>query len=325
MIKRLMASMLLLGIVVSMSFSPLFAQDAKKKKLILIAGKKSHGYGQHSFKAGCSLLKKALDENVPGLETTLVLDGWPADESILDSADGICIYSDGGGGHPYNAHLEKIDALAKKGVGLAMFHYGVETTKGKNGDKFLDWIGGYFEPNWSVNPHWRLSDSELAKNHPITRGVNPFKTQDEWYYHMRFRPKMEGVTPILSALPPSETLVNKDGKLSRGDGPHSNNPFVREAVLDRKEKQVLAWACDRADGGRGFGYTGGHSHWNWGNDNNRKMILNSLAWICKVEVPSNGVNSKRPTLTELRENMDYPVPDKFDFAKIEKDLEESNK
>jgi hypothetical protein len=120
-------------------------------------------------------------------------------------------------------------------------------------------------------------------------------------------------------------LVNKDGKLSRGDGPHSNNPFVREAVLDRKEKQVLAWACDRADGGRGFGYTGGHSHWNWGNDNNRKMILNSLAWICKVEVPSMGVNSKRPTLMELRENMDYPVPDKFDFAKIEKDLEESNK
>jgi hypothetical protein len=37
------------------------------------------------------------------------------------------------------------------------------------------------------------------------------------------------------------------------------------------------------------------------------------------------VNSKRPTLMELRENMDYPVPDKFDFAKIEKDLEESNK
>ncbi|NBS92035.1 hypothetical protein EBS67_18875, partial [bacterium] len=67
MIKRLLASILLLGIAVSMSFSPLFAQDAKKKKLILIAGRKSHGYGQHSFKAGCALLKKALDENVPGL------------------------------------------------------------------------------------------------------------------------------------------------------------------------------------------------------------------------------------------------------------------
>jgi hypothetical protein len=137
MIKRIMVSVLLVGIAASMSISPTFAQDAKKKKLVLIAGRKSHGYGQHSFKAGCMLLKKALDENVPGLETVVVLDGWPADESILDSADGICIYSDGGGGHPYNAHLDKIDALAKKGVGLAMFHYGVEVPKGKSGDKFL--------------------------------------------------------------------------------------------------------------------------------------------------------------------------------------------
>jgi hypothetical protein len=191
-------------------------------------------------------------------------------------------------------------------------HYGVETVKGKSGDLFLDWIGGYFEMHWSVNPHWRNNDSVLAKDHPMTRGVKAYATQDEWYYHMRFPPEMKGVTAILSALPPKETL-------SRPDGPHSGNPFVREAV-SKGEKQVLAWARERPDGGRGFGFTGGHFHWTWGNDDNRKMILNGLAWITKLDVPENGVQSKRPDLAELRENQDWPVPEKFDFAKIEKEL-----
>ncbi|HMO36029.1 MAG TPA: hypothetical protein PKA06_08300 [Gemmatales bacterium] len=41
-----------------------------RKKLYLIAGKKSHRYGEHSFRAGCILLKKRLDSAFPDtLET----------------------------------------------------------------------------------------------------------------------------------------------------------------------------------------------------------------------------------------------------------------
>jgi type 1 glutamine amidotransferase len=295
--------------------APLAQAEEKgdKKKLVFIAGGRSHAYGQHAFKAGCTLLKKRMDEAYGDkLVTELYTDNWPKDTAVLDSADAIVIYCDGGAGHPVNKHLDQIDRLAKKGVGIAMMHYGVETVKGKSGDLFLDWIGGYFEMHWSVNPHWRNNDSVLAKDHPMTRGVKAYATQDEWYYHMRFPPEMKGVTAILSALPPKETL-------SRPDGPHSGNPFVREAVA-KGEKQVLAWARERPDGGRGFGFTGGHFHWTWGNDDNRKMILNGLAWITKLDVPENGVQSKRPDLAELRENQDWPVPEKFDFAKIEKEL-----
>ena len=84
-----------------------------------------------------------------------------------------------------------------KGIGLVCIHYAVEVPKGEIGDRMLDWLGGYFEPNWSVNPHWTASFDELPE-HPITRGVEPFEINDEWYYHMRFRPEMEGVTPILT-------------------------------------------------------------------------------------------------------------------------------
>ena len=80
----------------------------------------------------------------------------------------------------------------------------VEVPKDKGGPEFLDWIGGYFETFWSVNPHWDADFTSLP-NHPITRGVKPFKIRDEWYYHMRFREGMKGVTPILTAVPPDQT------------------------------------------------------------------------------------------------------------------------
>ena len=77
--------------------------------------------------------------------------------------------------------------------------------KGAPGDMMKKWLGGYFEVFWSVNPHW-TADFKSFPKHPITRGVKPFSLKDEWYYHMKFRDNMKGVTPILSALPPGEYL-----------------------------------------------------------------------------------------------------------------------
>lgn len=52
------------------------------------------------------------------------------------------------------------------------------------------------------------------------------------------------------------------------------------------------WAVEREDGGRGFGFTGGHFHLNWGNDSFRKTVLNALVWLAKGEVPTSGIESK---------------------------------
>jgi len=108
--------------------APLAQAEEKgdKKKLVFIAGGRSHAYGQHAFKAGCTLLKKRMDEAYGDkLVTELYTDNWPKDTAVLDSADAIVIYCDGGAGHPVNKHLDQIDRLAKKGVGIAMMHYGV--------------------------------------------------------------------------------------------------------------------------------------------------------------------------------------------------------
>jgi len=176
--------------------------------------------------------------------------------------------------------------LAAAGVGIGCIHYAVEIPKGEPGDYLLKWTGGYFETHWSVNPHW-IADFTTIPEHPVTRGVKPFRMKDEWYFHMRFPEGMKGVTPVLSAVPPLDTI-------KRPDGPHSNNPTVRAEVKAGKP-QHLAWVTTRPDGGRGFGTTGGHHHSGWKEDSYRTLVLNAIVWIAKGKVPAGGVPSPTPT------------------------------
>ena len=286
------------------------------RKVVFVAGSPSHGFGAHDHRAGSYLLAKRLEDSKLGIVTAVYFPGWPKDPTAFDNANAIVVYADGGGGHPIAPHVDEAMQLAKKGVGLGFLHYGVEVEKGKVGDAFLEWTGGYFEINWSVNPHWTIQNAILAKDHPITRGVRPYSVNDEWYYHMRFRPNMEGVTPILSAVPPASTL-------DRPDGMHSGNPAVREAVK-KGEVQALLWARQRPDGGRGFGFTGGHVHWNWGHPDHRKLVLNAIAWIAGVEVPAGGVPDKPVTMDELLTNHDEDRPADFNPEPIRKEIEAWN-
>lgn len=268
------------------------------RKIVFVAGKASHGRGQHEHRAGSMLLAGHIENSGLGFETVVVENGWPADESVFDGASAVVIYADGGPRHPAMAHLGKLRALTKAGVGIGCIHYAVEIPSGEPGDTFLDTIGGFFETHWSVNPHW---DASFKMNdHPIANGVADFNINDEWYYHMRFRKDMEGVTPILSALPPEETLKRKDG-------PHSGNPAVRKAVLEDKQPQHVMWAFERPEelgGGRGFGFTGGHFHKNWQNDSQRRVVLNAIAWISGMEVPEKGIPTATPTDAEIEANQD---------------------
>ncbi len=269
-----------------------------KKKIVFLAGGPSHGYAQHEHHAGCLLLAKCIQENVPEAET-VVYQGWPqpgvrgAPPHALDDAATVVIFCDGGGGHIVMNHLDELDKLMHKGVGMACIHYAVEVPKGKAGDLMKSWIGGYFEEYWSVNPDWKANYQEFP-DHPVARGLRPFTVSDEWYFHMRFQDGMKGVTPILTAVPPDE--VHRSGNDAHGANPHV---FARKGLPEH-----MAWAYQRPDGGRGFGITGAHYHWNWGCDGFRTVVLNGIVWTAGLEVPAGGVPSKTPTYEELLKNLD---------------------
>lgn len=277
-----------------------------KQKLVLIAGKPSHPPGMHEFRAGTMLLEKCLKAAVPNLVVDRHEQGWVSDEKTFADADAVVIYADGGGKHPavVDNHLETLRGLTAKGVGFGCMHYGVEIVPGQAGKEFQEWLGGHYENAYSCNPIWDANYTELPQ-HAITRGVQPFTTKDEWYFHMRFRPAFgHGVktaedgaakfAPILVATPSDAT---RDGPYVYPKGPY---PHIQ---AEKGNPETMMWAIERADGGRGFGFTGGHFHDNWGNDNVRKAVLNALLWVAKVEVPEKGVEST-VTPEELKQNLD---------------------
>jgi len=240
-----------------------------EKKVVMIAGKKTHGEGEHAHEAGLELLKKCLDNspNVAGVRTELFFEErLYQDVNVLDGADTIVIYSDGWEGHPLadGQVEEKVRELMSKGEGLVCLHFAVAPTKGERSEsEFLDWVGGYYKDGYSLNPMNKPTCEFGTPGQPIARGCKTFSVPDEFYHRLVFRDNDSRVTPILTAM------LSKE------------NP----------KREVLAWAVEREDGGRAFGFTGGHYHRNWQIEPMRKMVLNAILWTAKADVPIEGVQS----------------------------------
>jgi hypothetical protein len=257
------------------------------KKIVFVADKRPHGpRGNHEFVAGAIYLARTLNATYPNAYAVVYPhDRWPKD---LSHADAIIVLLNHGG----PAVNPAVKATVERGAGFMAIHFGVEVNKGEQGDAFLKWLGGYFETFWSVNPFW-TPDFATIPTHEVTRGVKPFSVNDEWYYHMRFVEGLKGVTPILSAVPKLETLKGDKTPSARG-----SNPDVYAAVAAGKP-QHMAWAYERPDGGRGFGFTGYHRYANLQNDSFRTLLLNAVAWTAKLDVPATGIPSRTPSEADM--------------------------
>ena len=192
----------------------------------------------------------------------------------------------------------RIGKAEARGKGLMFMHYATEPPAKRGHEEMTAWASGFFDLNYSVNPIWE-ADIKTFPKHPITRGVKPFRVRDEWYYNFRFPEKPKHFTGILSTIPPASSIY--------ADGIRSGNADVRSKI---GQPHIMSWAVERANGGRSVGYTGGHYHANLGNDNIRKLLLNSLLWVAKVPVPKNGVQVQ-VTPEEMAANLDpKPAPKK---------------
>jgi len=251
---------------------PVKTEPATKKKttkIVLIAGKGSHGKTAHAHEAGVELFKKYLDAagKDQGVETLVIKNDWPEDPSVLDDAATIVVYSDGWAKHALmdkkKTRVAKIRKLMDAGVGLVCIHYAVCPPLGED-ETFMKWVGGYYEKDYSQNPHNKVEVTPASPKHPLCRGWKPFTTSDEYYYKIRFGKDDKRLIPVMATMLPK------------------NKP----------QREVIAWAVERKDGGRGFGFTGGHFHRNWAIEDARKMILNAIWWTAKLEVPKDGVPCK---------------------------------
>jgi putative membrane-bound dehydrogenase-like protein len=265
------------------------SQSHAANKIVLLAGGRSHGPGEHEFRAGSMLLAKALNES--GLDVQAeVISGWPSDEKVLDGAKTIVIYADGTS--VVGKGWEKVDQLAKKGTGLMFMHYAVHPNPAEGEKYYRPWIGGAFETDFSVNPHW-VADLQALPNHAVSRGVDSLvEAYDEFYYNMRFPADRSKVLDLVTATPDRDRVKQYI------------NLWNQYGVDGLGKKQTLMWGIQRPDGGRGVGFTGGHNHRNWSIDGFRTLVLNAIVWTAGVEVPAKGVPSKPITEDELNANLD---------------------
>jgi trehalose utilization protein len=276
----------------------IFDYEAQKKaegvkKIVFVADTAPHGArGNHEFLAAAIYLARTINARYPDAYAVVyTMAKWPKD---LKHADAVVVLLN----HARSAINPAVKEAMARGAGFMAIHYGVEVDKGEQGQQYMKWLGGYFEPFWSVNPFWTPEFKDIPK-HEVTRGVKPFAINDEWYYHMRFVEGMKGVTPILSALPPLNTIQGGGEKSTS----HGGNPAVWADVSAGKN-QVMAWAYERPDSGRGFGFTGLHKHENLANDSMRTLLLNAVAWVAKLPVPANGVASPHPSRDDLEQLID---------------------
>ncbi len=251
----------------------------KEKNIVLIAGPiTGHDKYAHEYEKSVILIKHLLDTcpNLKGVRTQAYFKGWVPDESVLDTADTI-VYITDGGDHNEKDHplyvADRMKALEKqmnRGCGLVMYHWSTFHPT-RYHDKITEWVGGYFDyetgntPNhwYSAIQTWNAATSLPNSEHPICRGVHPFSQPEEFYYNIRFRDNDSRLTPILQTQPPNTS-----------------------------QQHTVGWAVQRSNGGRGFGFTGGHFYKDWWNPDFRKLILNAIVWTAGCEVPQNGVNTK---------------------------------
>ena len=240
---------------------------ARIPRIAMIAGKKSHGPGEHEYKKALESLARQLQKENEFIDVRVHFDGWPTDDEMLKGADTMVFYTDGSDrkeqDHPLlgGGRLKFVGKILDKGAGLVCLHYSLFVPRAPAGDKFLEWIGGYFDYESGDTPNKWYSKIETrdfkifpAAAHPITKGVEPFTMKEEFYFKMRFTEQKEKLTPI--------------------------------ATFDPEKKdweKVVGWAFERPNGGRGFGYTGGHFLKNFDDPNARRLLLNAILWTAKAD------------------------------------------
>ena len=116
--------------------------------------------------------------------------------------------------------------------------------------------------------------------------MKPFAAPgDGWLYNLHFTAKDKGFAPLIVGQVPDKSRSSADAKQHNG------------------RDEVIAWAQQRAGGGRGFGFTGADLHKSWGYESQRKLVVNGILWSAGLEVPADGAKTEF-TEADLNRNLD---------------------
>jgi type 1 glutamine amidotransferase len=236
-------------------------REAPKKLLLVGQGPDGHPPQTHEYMAGLKVLAKCL-KRVPGVEVTVVrADGaWKEGPELLARADGVVLYLAEGakwaGADPKRkAALEQV--AARKG-GLVVLHWAMGAREAGPVAEFVRLFGGC---HGGPDRKYKVLETEAKvadATHPVSTGVKDFRVRDEFYYRLKFVKPAGAAKPLLR--------VTIDG-----------------------QPETVAWAWERPDGGRSFGFSGLHFHDNWKLEPYRRLVAQGVLWSLGLPVPKEGL------------------------------------
>ena len=240
------------------------ADPTSRPKRVLLLGQKPDGHPakSHEYMAGVRLLAKLL-QNRGGVQTVVVQadNPWADGPELLDGADGAVLFL-AEGAKWVSADPERLSAfkrLAKRGGGLAVLHWGMGTREAAPVENFVSLFGHchggpdrkYKVLTATINPS--------SEPHPVLNGIAPVEVHDEFYYALKQPPQVERLVPLIRV-----SLEDSD--------------------------QTVAWAWERPDHGRSFGFSGLHYHDNWKRVEYRRLVLQGVLWSVSQTIPADGLN-----------------------------------
>ena len=239
------------------------AEPAPPKRVLLLGqGSDGHPFATHEYRTGLAIVQKCLDR-VDGLEATLMEADEPfrAGPELVDKADCVVLFlAEGAKWIQQNAaRVAAFERLAARGGALVCLHWAMGCRDAQHIAKFVELFGGCHggpDRKYAVV----TATTEIADpKHPIMTHVEPVTLEDEFYYRLKFAQPASSITPLLR--------VSIEG-----------------------EPYAVAWAWERPDKGRSFGFSGLHFHKNWQHEPYRRMVAQGIVWTLKLPVPAEGLN-----------------------------------
>ena len=236
------------------------AEGKAPKRVFLLGQRRDHPPTTHEYMAGLRVLAKAL-EGTSGLEVSIhrADEPWTEGPELLKQADAIVMFLGQGSRWEQTdpKRLKALEALAARGGGIVAVHWAIGGKDAKYIAKHLELVGGC---HGGPDRKYTMVETDVKvvdRNHPITFGIDDCKLNDEYYYRLKFA-TVGKVVPLL------------------------------EATIDG-QAETAAWAFERPDGGRSFGFCGMHYHDNWRREDCRRLIVQGLLWTLKMPIPKEGL------------------------------------
>ena len=256
--QRYLLAMILLFAVSTVRADP-------PKKVLLLGQKRDHPPASHEYVPGLRILAKSL-EGYRGINLQIVSadEPWSDGPKLLKEADGVVLYLGQGGRWVENdpAREKAMSDLAARGGAIVALHWAIGSVDGRYVPGHRERIGAVHGGPDRKYIFTKKPYPVEVMPHAITTGLDDFQLRDEFYYRLKQSEK-GNLAPLL--------IVPIEGNA-----------------------EMVAWAYERPDGGRSFGFSGMHFHQNWQILECRRMIAQALLWTLKLPIPEGGLPVEIP-------------------------------